>query len=107
MHVPVVNFINNASDATVTNMYKKLNLKRSLASQNLWFLRECRRRKVTPKFITISTSHKSKTAESSIQAAKHKWLEMEAKHWYNTRDGVSEKLYYIRAELITKSSVPL
>ena len=90
---------NQASKPQLIQLYKCNKHKFKKTSLNIWFLRECKRRGLKPKFVHVRCSGKSTAATRARIVAEREWLSAELRRFYRERDRTSEVIYFLHLKL--------
>ena len=69
------------------------------ATQNIWFLNQCVKKGIFPKYIELKTNNKSPQARKGVFKGKLQWLKEDRKTQYRNRDSYNVYLKVIHTEL--------
>lgn len=81
------------------NRFHRLNGKIRLLNADIYFLKQCKRQKVFPKFIKVDINPNGKFSDKINYAAKLKWLNLEIKYQYSKRSSLELELYKLHLKL--------
>lgn len=87
------------------NRYTLLKTKVQFIKADIWFLKRCKKMKVTPNFIKVKTAVMTKASEQTVKSANVMWLNFEIKQKYRALSNIGAELLNIHLKL-TKSKTP-
>lgn len=90
----------NASRAlAIFKEFHKCKVKIEHIKLDIWFNNQCKARNVTPKYISVSSKHKSKSSNAAIRIARLAWLNAEIKDLHSRKQSLSENMYHLHLEI--------
>ena len=95
----LVNIVREASTATQVKLYRKLSIKKRIASLNIYFNSMCLRQNLTPSYVNITTTSRSPASMHAVRKASSEWIRRELRKWYGIRDSISYYLFVLHVEL--------
>ena len=97
-----IQYLKNASTAEQSTLYFKLRLKQRIAVQNVWFIQQCLKQKVFPKFVQLKSTSQTPSAKKAIEIGKINWLKEETRKWFIIRDNLLLHIKVLHSELTYK-----
>jgi hypothetical protein len=93
-------FLRAACTATQVKIYRKLSLKKRIASLNIYFNSKCLRWDLVPSYVNIWTTSPSLAAKHAVMTAQKTWIRKEVRRWYAIRNNISYYLFLLHVELV-------
>ncbi|KAL1447084.1 hypothetical protein WDU94_001925, partial [Cyamophila willieti] len=94
--------LTSASTAAQRLIFRKLSLKKSIISHNIWFNSRCLHLNITPNYAKIKVKSQSKSSQKAIEVGQRSWVRSENNKFYAMRDTIGTYLYVLHRELSSK-----
>lgn len=102
LKLDLVNYVKCANLKEQMKLFLKFKMDTRRFSQNIWFLQQCLKRKLCPRFVNLKCNANSYASTKAIRSAKIIWIKEEVKTWFSKRDNLFVYIKVLHGELAFK-----